>query len=190
MHRHVKTIFTGLLLSTFFLTGCVTPVRVDYDREAAFRFDQYKCFAIDSPEGQSHVGSIALSPIMDRRIARELDAALKTRGYTDHCSGPDFRVEFYTAKKTVTKFHYSSGSTSLYRHCFHSHVGFSPNLQIDQYEEGTFLIDITDTQANELVWRGTYTKRLGRKALNDSEIRAIIGTILDQFPPENQIDPD
>jgi hypothetical protein len=55
-----------LLLLVLALVGCVSPVRVDYDRGAAPKLQSYKCFAVDSRELGSNYQSIALSPIVDR----------------------------------------------------------------------------------------------------------------------------
>ena len=172
-----------LLLLVLALVGCVSPVRVDYDRAAAAKFQSYKCFAVDSRELGSNYQGIALSPIVDRRIERELNAVLKMRGFSDECATPDFRVAFNTAQKTVTELNdLGIGAAPYRRSAYHGYGGFS-NIQIDQYQEGTFILDIIDMQSQELVWRGAYVKRLGWHAPTDAEIRAIIIETLAQFPP-------
>ena len=172
-----------LLLPLLALVGCVSPVRVDYDRGAAPKFQSYKCFAVDSRELGTHDQGIALSPIVDRRIERELNAVLKMRGFSDECATPDFRVAFNTAQKTITELNdLGIGAAPYRRSAYHGYGGYS-NIQIDQYQEGTFIIDIIDMQSQELVWRGAYVKRLGWHAPTDAEIRAIIIETLAQFPP-------
>ncbi|MGK0464281.1 MAG: hypothetical protein ACJAT5_000693 [Lentimonas sp.] len=186
MHRSSKSILTGLLLITFLLPGCFTPVLVDYDREAALKFDSYKCFVIDTSEEQAGSEDLVFSPIANRRFVRGLDAALKERGYISDCSEPDFRVRFHTAKKNVNRldFRYPNNAMRFHAHCFQPNVGFFPPPYIDRYQEGIFLIDIIDAQSKELVWRGTYVERLQRQPHEDEEVRTIIDKILDRFPPE------
>ena len=179
-----------LLLPLLALVGCVSPVRVDYDRGAAPKFQSYKCFAVDSRELGSNDQGIALSPIVDRRIERELNAVLKMRGFSDECATPDFRVAFNTAQKTVTELNdLGIGAAPYRRSAYHGYGGFS-NIQIDQYQEGTFILDIIDMQSQELVWRGAYVKRLGWHAPTDAEIRAIIIETLAQFPPAGLATPN
>ena len=179
-----------LLLPLLALVGCVSPVRVDYDRGAAPKFQSYKCFAVDSRELGTHDQGIALSPIVDRRIERELNAVLKMRGFSDECATPDFRVAFNTAQKTVTELNdLGIGAAPYRRSAYHGYGGFS-NIQIDQYQEGTFILDIIDMQSQELVWRGAYVKRLGWHAPTDTEIRAIIIETLAQFPPAGLATPN
>ena len=137
-----------LLLPLLALVGCVSPVRVDYDRGAAPKFQSYKCFAVDSRELGTHDQGIALSPIVDRRIERELNAVLKMRGFSDECATPDFRVAFNTAQKTVTELNdLGIGAAPYRRSAYHGYGGFS-NIQIDQYQEGTFILDIIDMQSS------------------------------------------
>ena len=172
-----------LLLSLALFSGCVSPVRVDYDREAAQKLQSYKCFEVDSRELRSNYQDVVLSPIVDRRIERELNAVLKMRGFSNECATPDFRVTFNTAKKTITELNdLGIGASPYRRYPYRGYGGYS-NVQIDQYEEGTFLVDIIDMQSKELVWRGAYVKRLGWNAPTDAEIREIIIETLAQFPP-------
>ena len=172
-----------LLLPFFALVGCVSPVRVDYDREAAPKFHSYQCFEVDSRELRANYMDIVLSPIVDRRIERELNAVLKMRGFSNDCAQPDFRVTFDTKKKKVTELNDLGVGPTPYRRYPYSGFGGYSNVQIDQYEEGTFIVDIIDMQSKELVWRGAYVKRLGWNAPTDAEIREIIIETLAQFPP-------
>ena len=172
-----------LLLALCTLVGCVSPVRVDYDSEAAQQFYEYQCFEVDSRETRANYQDVVLSPIVDRRIQRELNAVLKMRGFSNDCAKPDFRVTFNTAKKTVTELNDLGVGPAPYRRYPYSGFGGYSSVQIDQYEEGTFIVDIIDEATKELVWRGAYVKRLGWNAPTDAEIREIIIETLAQFPP-------
>ena len=54
---------------------------------------------------------------------------------------------------------------------------------IDQYEEGTLIIDVLDGQNRQLMWRGADSRRLGRAAPQQEEIRKSVEQILAEFPP-------
>ena len=187
MHRRVKTILTGILLIAFFLSGCVTPVLVDYDHEAAAGFEAYQYFAIDTSETQESSESMVFSPIANRRFKRAIETTLKERGYIKDDSKADFIIEFHADKKTVTEIDFYnniySRRGSYYPSTFPD-IGFFPPPYVDQYDEGTLYIDIIDAQSKELVWRGTYIERLGRRPHTAEEIHSIINSILNRFPPE------
>ncbi len=189
VERAAKAILSGLLLSAFFLTGCATPIYVDYDREATSKIRNYKCFVVDTSESKSHSGSLTFSPIADRCFTHELSAALKARGYTKDCSEPDFRIRLDIAKETITQLdfvHPSNSSPSFGNHSFHPQIGYFPPPHIDRFEQGTFLIDIVDVQSEKIVWSGIYAERIGRRPHKDEEIRFIIDSILERFPPQSE----
>lgn len=185
MNYFAKTILTTFfLLYLTLLCSCVSPVYTDYDHEAVSKFAQYNCFEIVSSENYENDEDVVLGPILNRRIERELKSILQTLGFTDQCSLPDFRVRYHTTKKTIRRL--NSFGVGTFRERCYGYPGFVSyqNFYIDQYEEGTFLVDIIDPQLDEVVWRGAYVKRLGMQALSDKEIRAMLAKILDRFPPE------
>jgi hypothetical protein len=165
------------------LSGCASRTTVDYDRAAMPKFASYKCFVIDSRETRTNYQDVVLSPIVDRRIERAIGTELITKGFTQNCSNPDFRVTFNTATKTKTEVNdLGIGPTPFRRYPYMGYGGYS-RIDIDQYEEGTFVVDIIDNTSKELIWRGAYSKRLGWSAPTDAEVQTIINEILAQFPP-------
>lgn len=174
---------TLLLITLIGLTGCNTPTRVDFDTASIAKIRTYKCYTIDTRETRSHYQDVVLSPIVDRRVERSIETVMTRRGYTQDCATPDFRITFNTVKKTKTEVtDMGMGGTSFRRYPYRGYAGYS-NVSVDQYEEGTFMLDIIDEASKELVWRGTYVKRLGWDAPTDSQVLEIVTDILAQFPP-------
>ncbi len=171
-----------LLLSLFGLSGCNTPTRVDFDTTAISKIRTYKCYTIDTLATRTDYQDVVLSPIVDRRIERSIQIAMERRGYKNDCATPDFRVTFNTIKKTKTQVNDLGIGATPFRKYPYGGYGYSP-LELDQYEEGTFILDIIDEASKELVWRGTYVKRLGWEAPDDATVLEIVTDILEQFPP-------
>ena len=163
-----------------FLSGCVTPTRVDFDQSAVQDMAAYKTFTIDSREQRSDYQDVVLSPIVDRRIERAIQRELIAKGFTEVPANPDFRVTFNTVTKTKTEVN-DFGPTPFRRRPYYGYGG--RYIDIDTYEEGTFLVDIIDRDSNELVWRGAYVTRLGWSAPNEAEMQQIVSDILASFPP-------
>lgn len=179
----MKSFSILLPLASLVLFGCVSPKQIDYDRAVAARLGEYRCFVIDSRETRSNYQEIILSPIVDRRIERAIRQTLTAKGLNQDCAEPDFRVTFNTVTKTRTELNdLGVGPTPFLRRPYFGYSDYS-HLNLDQYEEGTFIIDVIDDTSKELVWRGAYTKRLGWSAPSDKEVQAIIGDILETFPP-------
>lgn len=179
----MKVINCILSLALLGLLGCVSPKQIDYDRAAVAQLVNYQCFVIESRETRSNYQDVVLSPIVDRRIERSIKNTLLFKGLHQDCVEPDFRVTFNTVTKTKTEINdLGVGPTPFRRHPYYGYAGYS-RLDLDQYEEGTFIIDVIDHTSKELVWRGAYTKRLGWSAPSDEEVQEIIGDILKTFPP-------
>lgn len=170
------TLFVGLIA----LSGCVTPTTVDFDRDALPLMRGYQSFAVDSRTQRSNYQDVLLSPIVDRRIERQLEASLRAKGFVAD-ERPDFRVTFNTVTKTRTELNHF-GPPPYRRFPYHGYGG--RYLDFQEYEEGTFVIDIIDAKTKQLVWRGAYARRLGWSAPDDAEVRTIVETILHQFPPQ------
>ncbi len=180
----MKPLIPFSLCAAIYLTGCVSPTTVDYDRASVAKFSQYKCFVIDSRETRSNYQDVVLSPIVDRRIESAITRTLSAKGMSQNCAQADFRVTFNTTTKTKTEINdLGVGPTPYRRRPYFGSYGYS-HIDIDQYEQGTFIVDIIDNQSKELVWRGAYTKRLGWSAPSDTEVQEIVNEILASFPPD------
>ena len=167
-------------------SGCVSPNLVDYDRTAASKFEDYLCFSIDSHGARSDLQDLPLSPIVDRRIEKAIELTLLSKGFSNSCSEVDFRVSFATVSKTKTRAINLGVQLSPFRRYSHLRYGSYSRVGLEQYEEGTFIIDIIDQLSNQLVWRGSYTKRLGWNAPSDEEVLKIVEKILGAFPPTGE----
>lgn len=168
------------LLLLAFLTACVSPTRYDYEQAALEEMSAYKTFLIDSREARSDYQDVVLSPIVDRRIERAIERELVAKGFEKVSASPDFRVTFNTVTKTRTEIN-DFGPPPFRRYPYYGYGG--RQLDIDEYEEGTFLVNIADAKSKQLVWRGAYVKRLGWSAPNEAEVQEIVSSILTGFPP-------
>jgi len=181
----MKSLNLASLLLLIALSGCVSPTTVDYDSAAAAQFPEYQCFVIDSRETRANYQDVVLSPIVDRRIEQAIGRTLRAKGMRDDCAQPDFRVTFNTVTKTKTEVtDLGVGPAPFRRHPYYGYYSGYSMLDIDQYEQGTFIIDIIDQDSKQLVWRGAYTKRLGWSAPDDAEVQQIVSEILAEFPPQ------
>ena len=169
------------------LSGCVSPTTVDYDRSVAAQFANWQCYTIDSREARASYQDVVLSPIVDRRIEQAINQALQAKGMREDCPEADFRVTFNTLTTTKTEINdLGVGPTPFRRHPYYGYAGYSM-IDVDQYEQGTFIIDLIDNRSKELVWRGAYTQRLGWSAPGDEEVQEIVNDILANFPPKQSI---
>lgn len=174
----------GLLISfSILLAGCVSTKTVDYDNSASDKIAQYLCFSTQIENSNSDSKDLVLSPIVDKRIDQAIKQTLSAKGFSHDCVKADFIVRFKTYSETKTRIvNFGVGHKPFRRRLFYGYTGYK-HIDIDQYEQGNFVIDILDQASKELVWRGAYKKRLGSRAPSDKEINRIVSEILANFPP-------
>jgi hypothetical protein len=163
------------------LAACVSvPMRAGSDFEPGFDFTQYTSYTWDEPD-QRPVGDPRLenNPFFMHRLHAAIHWELATRGIEYDREGPALtvhhhaivrnQVEVYAAEPTA-------GRTSEY----------GENTEVIQYEEGTFLVDISDARTGVIIWRGWAQLDLSR-ALDDpmemrDQIDLAIGKMFETFP--------
>jgi len=170
----------------FLLSGCESPKTVDYDSAMLSKMRSYKCYQIESREERSSYQHVSLTEIVDRRIVTALDKQLKVRGYRNDCAEPDFIITFFTKTEQKTKVNDLGMAGGYYRRYPYrgGYYGGASRYSIDQYQEGTLILDIIDFETKQMVWRGAASRRLGRQAPQQAEIQDIVVDILAEFPPQ------
>jgi hypothetical protein len=109
-------------------------------------------------------------------IRAELRSAFESRGYQLSPQGADLDVAYYATAQSVLELHtYNYG---------YDWRGFPREYtQIDQYEQGTVIIDVIDPATHRLMWRGE-----GKAAVStDPEkyantLRKAVREIVKRFP--------
>ena len=131
-------------------------------------------------------------PLMDKQIRGMVESSLLTKGY-HRVDGddPDFRVGYHISMNGRMDVSYINtyygygwgGYWGSYGPSF-GYVQTTPSVQ--EYREGTLIIDIVDGRANELAWRGVVQGELHEKRGADERREALVKAIdeaLKDFPP-------
>ncbi|MGB3781043.1 MAG: DUF4136 domain-containing protein [Tunicatimonas sp.] len=188
----MKTILFGsLLLLLLTSIGC-SPIRVlsDYDRRADF--SEYRTFRLSEPRDVDP-GDPLLNQLNQNRLRRAITEQIELRGYTASDT-PDLAVNIYvkiTPRQEVVGMQgYYLPYWGYYR--YYSYRGYYrywdggwiPMREVVQeYREGTLIIDLVDTKEDQLVWHGVAVGVL-EELPRDPEvlIRQAVKKIFDQYP--------
>jgi hypothetical protein len=192
MKKKVKTITLVAIatLSCFFsVTGCRTMPQYNFESDPEVDFSSYKTFALmplpsqipgAEPDLMLHVGDTVKSTLED---------ALKSKGYTQvDIDDADFTVN--VTGKVVPKvdvsdfgyqpyYSYQSARRWGYRHPYT--YGYQ-NVYVDDYEEGTLIVEIYDASTKRLVWVGWTSARRDPAGPNLELIVEKIFGVLAAFP--------
>ena len=172
----------GLLLV---LPGCSTfRVTTDYDPEA--NFQELKSYAwlakIRKPSDDPRLHN----SLVDGRVRAAVDRELAAKGYSKAgTSSADFLVTYYLGLEKKINIHTIHSSYGYgYRGWY---GGYGGATLVDQYEEGSLLLDILDSEGGDLLWRGTARARVRSSNSPEERQRRInnaVAEILSRFPPQ------
>ncbi len=191
------------------LAGCASlQVRTDYDTDASFA--QLRTYSWITSPGPGEGDPVVNSPLLERHIEGTADSILTSMGYKRIDGGtPDFRVTARVdadRKTAVRSYGYSSGygygpyyprgfgrsRFGLGRYYGYTGFGlgryglYGGEPYVDEYLEGTLVLDIVDGRSGHLLWRGWATKRLDAspEPKNVREYaREAVREILKEFSP-------
>jgi len=186
----------GYLVALFSLalTACSSvSVSTDYDQDADF--SELKGFNWLPKSAVVEKESAYLNNrIMDVRITKAIDKQLVAQGFK-FASTADFYINYSitSEKKTDIRSYdnYSGYGPSWGWGVGYGHRGMSlsasTETRIDEYQQGSLIIDVIDPKSLELIWRGVGSKRLPEStdaAEMDKLVANIVQSILEKFPPK------
>jgi hypothetical protein len=198
MNRSVLPAPAVVLLAAVVATACSgLTSSSDYDPARLDAMRTYQtwdwAYASDGSVGDIRSSDRAIDdPLMDKRMRGLVESSLLNKGYHRVEGGdPDFRVGYHVSLNGRLDVSYVNtyygygwgGYWGPYGPSF-GYVQTTPSVQ--EYREGTLIIDIVDGQANELAWRGVVQGEVHEKRDADERQEALARAIdeaLKDFPP-------
>lgn len=185
----------NMALLAGFLGGCST-LEVTYNYDPAADFAALRTYEwVPSEQRRTGDPRVDDNPLLDTRIHQAVDGALGAKGYRIEASGsPDFLVGYYVtldAKVDVQVLNdyygytpgwgwrYRRGDLPVYR------VG-APSAFVDEYDEGTLILDFIEPKTRKLIWRGTARDEVNLSAkleTRQKKLSEAVSRMLENFPP-------
>ncbi len=66
-------------------------------------------------------------------------------------------------------------------------MGMNSGVHVDNYEEGTLILEIYEAESKELLWVGWATDRKSKKGIGHGELKLLIRDIMVSFPPQGTV---
>lgn len=165
-----------LLLTGLLLFSC-NPLTIKSDYDADVNFSQYKTYHwVKVKSSKSKRKNVNMNPFLYKRIRKMVEVKLMTKGLhpVDSKKDTDLLLALYFHNKNKVNV---------------SHVGYGygpwyhGGVVVNEYKEGTMVIDFVDAAKKELVWRGIASGITHKDDYSEEDIDYIVGRILKQYPP-------
>ena len=169
-----------LLIIGMFLSSCSSSLKVISDYDSATDFSKYDSFTV----AEADPGKTGISELNLRRIVRAVQSELTAKGLEDS-DNADLQVHIHglVQDKTTTDVYTDYYGYGRYRRGF-GYGTASTRVDVNEYTEGTLIVDLVDVSADELVWQGMGTAKLHDNPEGREErIREAVTKILAGFPP-------
>lgn len=175
------------ILLACILLGCTTEsvsVTTDYDHAA--QFGKYKSYTLAPPRrGES------MSPLGEAALRDALRGEMSRRGIAE-ASGKRadlivVRHAFIQEKVSVqqyTDWGYNSHGTWPYGWGYYGFWGGAPvtYTDVNQYGEGTLILDLVDARTKKLVFRGVARAVVGGPQENAAKVREAVAKMFAAYP--------
>ena len=159
----------GILLGLLIVSASAQTVQSDFDR--TFRFSNLKTFSF-AVQRRAATDPLTSDTLNDGRIRTGLETQLRANGFRMQTETPDFMIAYYgSSKNRLNVQDYSYGPPRLWG---------SRDIRVNQYAEGTLMVDFIDVKTNQVVWRGRATGALELKDI-DKKITKSTEKLVKQF---------
>jgi hypothetical protein len=164
----------GTVLAVALLSGCATSApKVQTHADTAVTYDNYKSFAMVYTSNLPVASNPAITPALIREIRAEMESAFVAKGLVKtQQPGADLLVYLHGGLQQKIDI---------------QDAAFAParfgvrGYDIDQYQEGTILIDVVDARTRALVWRGSIVGEVTDKP-EPEKIKAAVGAVVARYP--------
>ena len=164
----------GMLIGLLVVSAQAQSVQTDYDR--SFRFSDLKTFSFVA-QRRGATDPLANDSLNDGRIRTAMESQLIGSGFRMETEKPDFVIAYYvTTKNKLNVQDFGYGPPRWFG---------SRNISVNQYSEGTLMVDFIDTNTNQVVWRGRATGTLEMKGV-DKKISKSVEKLVKQFMKDSQ----
>lgn len=186
MHRVFRPA-VGVLASVALCAFGCSSLQVGYDYDPSVDFSRYRTWYWLPPTSDGDPRTS--NDLLNARIRNAVEEALAAKGYRRAPTGEgDFGVGYHTAiegKLDVRTIDTYYGYGPGWGH-YGGLGGMGTETYVDQYDQGTLLLDVVDARTHRLAWRGSASARVV-EGLQPEEraarIRKAVDEMLAKFPP-------
>lgn len=182
-----KNIAQTLCVAVILLSvACGPTLKVHTDYDKSVDFQRYKTFSLY----QSDSTSTAISSLNQQRIINAVIKEMQNKGFQLASSNPDLLVNPVTIVKNKVALSSNTdyyGYGGVYRPYYWGGglgVSSTTNYNVQQYKDGSLIIDVIDASTKKLLWQGTGNSEIDSPLKDpDTQVPQAVSKIMSSFPP-------
>ena len=167
-------IMLAMVLGLLAVSAAAQSVQSDFDR--SFRFSELKSFSF-AVQKRGATDPLAGDTLNDGRIRNGLESQLTANGFRMESEKADFVIAYYvTTKNKLNVQDFGYGPPRWFG---------SRDIRVNQYSEGTLMVDFIDVKSNQVIWRGRAVGTLEMKGV-EKKISKSVEKLVKQFVKDTQ----
>ena len=164
----------AIMLGLMAVSAAAQSVQSDFDR--SFRFSDLKTFSF-AVQNRAATDPLASDTLNDGRIRSGLESQLTASGFRVEKEKSDFVIAYYvTTKNKLNVQDFGYGPPRWFG---------SRDIRVNQYSDGTLMVDFIDVKTNQVIWRGRASGTLEMKGV-EKKISKSVEKLVKQFVKDTQ----
>lgn len=172
------------LLCLLVLAACSTTPSVKVQTAPGANISQYDTFGFVSPLGTDRSG---YASFLSQDLKQATQSALEAKGYKYSASGAKMLVNFTVNVQIKTEVNpaplAAAGPWGFRAGLYGAWPGYAFPGSINQYQQGTLLVDLVDAEKKQLIWEGSdQMTGFDLSKATEKQLQAHINAILAEIP--------
>jgi len=170
----MKMSFSCVLLLSLCLAGAVLAAEVKSDYDRAFDLSKLQSFRFVEQSRRNPKDALAADEIADKRIRAALKKNLIALGMRHEQAAADFEIAYFASLRNQTQVT-TSGRPRW---------GMGA-VWVDQYVQGTAVVEFRDAKSGELIWRGFTTATVDPDK-SEAKINKGVKNLVERFAKDRE----
>ncbi len=179
----------ALLAAVIGLSACGSGIKIQTDYDPTADFSALETYRWAQRQRTDDLDPRVYNDLVTGRVQRAFNQVLQEKGFREVSAGnPDFWIAWHgdiDGKMSLTTVNSGYG----YGWGWYGYGGMgmsSSQTYVNEWNEGTLLIDIVEAAKDQLIWRGSATMELregGTPEQSDANAYSVAQKLLKSFPP-------
>ncbi len=175
--------------ATMALTACASTPSVYSSQKPNVDFSSYETYGYVAQVGTDRPD--APTPLLTQFLKAAIDREMQALGFRYAEEDPDLLVNFFVETRERIESRpgpppgpYLGFGYFTFRRGLYAGWRAYPQVEVNQYTEGTLNIDVADARQRELIWEGVAIGRVTRAARRDVQgaVDSVVPQIFAEFP--------